>query len=266
MRKTVGKIKRELADTGKQDNLYSRIFYRKLSPYLTYLFLKMGISAGTVTWLSVAMAFIGCFLISFSDMKVTVLGFIFLQLWYLLDHVDGEIARYTKTTSKEGMYLDFATHSLVHPIIYFGFAMDAINNVPVLAHFTFFSLALPFRRLMLFFGFLTAVSVMTIDLASSLRYTVILAKAKWQKTSGDYMQTVIRLKNSSAIKPNTFYYKLWHYVGWNIFCLPGAVWVLTLGSLLSINRFFIPIFALVTFPLTVYSIIVREKNGIDTVS
>ena len=85
----------------RQDNLYSRHFYRRLSPYITFLFLELGITANATTWLSVISALIGCFLLSFSNFTTTMFGFLFIQFWYLLDHVDGEVARMTKTESIE---------------------------------------------------------------------------------------------------------------------------------------------------------------------
>ncbi len=43
-----------------------------------------------------------------------LLGTAFLFLWYLTDHVDGQVARLTGRTSVAGAYFDFYMHGLVH--------------------------------------------------------------------------------------------------------------------------------------------------------
>ncbi len=263
MLKTISIIRKQVANN-KHDNLYSKIIYRKFSPYITFLFLKLGISANTTTWLSVVFAFIGCFLISLSDKKLTILGFIFIQFWYLLDHVDGELARYTNTSSREGLYLDLATHALVHPIIYFSFALDSVNNLDTYYNLSYLSLDIPIRRIMLFCGFLTGLSVSTIDLSSGLRFIVMVNTGKWKQISKNYTELTLRLRNSYTVSISSLGYRLWHNIGWNIFFLPGAIWFLTLGSILNLNHLIIPLYAFVLFPLAIYSISIRVRSKIDT--
>jgi phosphatidylglycerophosphate synthase len=47
------------------------------------------------------------------------LGVATLWLWYLLDHVDGQLARLHNTQSVTGIYFDFMMHHLVHPAVAF---------------------------------------------------------------------------------------------------------------------------------------------------
>ncbi|MBI3319504.1 MAG: CDP-alcohol phosphatidyltransferase family protein [Candidatus Omnitrophica bacterium] len=49
-------------------------------------------------------------------------GAALLQLWYLLDHVDGQVARYWATASLSGVYLDYLMHYVVHAACPFGLA------------------------------------------------------------------------------------------------------------------------------------------------
>lgn len=47
------------------------------------------------------------------------------QLFYLLDHVDGQIARYRGTVSVTGLYLDYMAHYLVNASTVFGLGFGA---------------------------------------------------------------------------------------------------------------------------------------------
>lgn len=260
MFKIVKQIKREVVERNK-DNIYSRLFYRKISPYVTYLFVRLGISANTTTWLSAAAALIGALLVSFSNFFLTILGFIFLQLWYLLDHVDGEVARLTKTNTREGMYLDVIMHYFVHPIIYFGFGLDVANDLPASISLLSFD-NVPIRRIILIFAFFAGLSAPIIDLSSGLRYEVLVATGKVKHISNNYSEVILHLRNFHPAAKSKFY-RVWKII-WYIFCIPGAVLFLTLGSLMQLNVFLIPLCAFVLFPLAIYSIQIRMKNKIDT--
>lgn len=248
----------------KSDNFYSRIFYRKVSPYVTYIFLKMGISANSATWLSVVSALLGCFMISLSKFSYTLIGLFFIQFWYILDHVDGEIARFTKTSSKEGLYLDVMTHNIVHPIIFFSYGLDVVNNLPTFIDFL--DVAFPLRRIIMFFSFIAGLSVIIIDLASALRFQVLATgHANKVKVLKDATEITFRLRHLHPVTEpaNNYLFRIWHIL-WNVLCIPGAIWFLTAGSLLKINHILLPIYAFLLGLLAIKAILVRMKAGIDT--
>ncbi len=255
---------RKVINKSKNDNFYSRVFYRKLSPYLTLLFLKFDIHPHTITWLSVIFALIGSFLISFSDFTVTLIGFVFFQLWYLLDHVDGEVARIKHKSSIEGVYLDVVTHYLVHPIIFFSFGLDAVNYLPRLQTIPLIDLTITPRRIILFLSFIAGLSSSIIDLSSALRYSVLISKSKFEKLSAKYSRVILRLRNVYPVSFKSSHFNLWRIL-WNVFCIPGAVWFLTLGALLKINFLLIPLYAGFLSIVAIMSIIVRLRAKIDTI-
>ena len=249
---------------GKDDNFYSRIFYRRVSPYVTYIFIKLGISANAATWLSVVSALLGCFMISLSKTSYTLIGLFFIQFWYVLDHVDGEIARFTRTSSKEGLYLDVMTHNLVHPVIFFSYGLDTVNTIPMFVNF--FDMTFPLRRLILFFSFIAGLSVIIIDLASALRFQVLATgHANKVKVLKDTTEITFRLRHLHPVtKPaNNFLFRIWHIL-WNVLCIPGAIWFLTAGSLFKINHILLPLYSILLSLLAVKAILVRMKAGIDT--
>ena len=98
------------------DTWYGRYVMRFFSIYITRFFIGMKWSPNRVTLLSLAAAILGGF---FFSMKAFGLGIVFLNLWYLIDHVDGEVARYTKQSSPTGFFFDTVVNFIVLPWTFF---------------------------------------------------------------------------------------------------------------------------------------------------
>lgn len=96
----------------------SKYFYRPISIYITYLFLKLNITANSVTLLSVLTAFIGSFFILLGGMVNLTIGFFCFWFFYLLDFCDGEIARYNNSNSLTGHFFELIVHYIVN-ILFF---------------------------------------------------------------------------------------------------------------------------------------------------
>lgn len=101
------------------DTWHGRHIARPASIYLTAVFLRLGLSANTVTGIFLASGIAGSLLMAFGNRVLFFAGTIMLQLWYILDHCDGEVARYRKQTSFTGIYFDAITHYISHPLIFF---------------------------------------------------------------------------------------------------------------------------------------------------
>jgi len=73
---------------------------------ITPLFLKLKIGANTVTWLSflVGMLAIGC--LATPNLEAQVIAFALLYIAFLLDNVDGNIARTHRLTNHYGKFID----------------------------------------------------------------------------------------------------------------------------------------------------------------
>jgi len=78
------------AEKYKSDTLWAKIIIRRLSFYVTWVFLRMNISAWSVSVISIAFPWIA---LLFWIRLEPVMAAIFLNLWLLLDCVDGNIAR-----------------------------------------------------------------------------------------------------------------------------------------------------------------------------
>jgi len=99
--------------------LWTYLVVRPLSWVPALLFLKAGISANTVTWLSILAAIAGSALVAFGSAAAALAGTAFLLLWAVLDCADGTVARFSKTSGNRGEFLDalggYAMNALVFP-------------------------------------------------------------------------------------------------------------------------------------------------------
>lgn len=100
------------------DTWHGRNICRPLSIYITRLVLFTPLTANHVTMIFFVAGLAGALLFLNGSRMFNFIAAIMLQLWYLLDHVDGEVARYRKTTSLAGIYMDEMVHYIVHPLIF----------------------------------------------------------------------------------------------------------------------------------------------------
>jgi len=96
---------------------FNALFSRRFSIYLTWAFVKMGVSANGVTFLMIPTGMIGVALYAPHILWANLAGMFLLLLAVVLDCVDGEVARWTKTSSIRGAYLDLVYHSLCLPLL-----------------------------------------------------------------------------------------------------------------------------------------------------
>ena len=102
-----------------QPNLYATIFIRKISIYLTWLLLHTSISANKVTLFQLVVTLIGSLLIVPVNIYINITGIFLIQLGYVLDNVDGEIARYRKNPTVNGLYIDLFNHLVMIPAMFY---------------------------------------------------------------------------------------------------------------------------------------------------
>lgn len=86
------------------------LYQRKISPYLTRVFLLLGFSANAVTWLMILVALsIGPALLIQGWVGIALALFL-SHLQMLIDCCDGEVARWRNTKSPMGIFLDKLGH------------------------------------------------------------------------------------------------------------------------------------------------------------
>ena len=104
-------------DRIKTHEWYGRNISRKISIYITWILLHTNISANQVSILMIIVGWIACMFFAVGTILFFIFGAFTLQVFWLLDNADGEIAVYKKETSLTGIYLDVISHYLVHPLV-----------------------------------------------------------------------------------------------------------------------------------------------------
>lgn len=93
-----------------------------------------------------------------------VAGSVLLQAWYLLDHVDGQLARLRRTESLDGVSLDYLMHHTVNLLLPLG-----------IGHGLFVATCEP---LWLWAGVLWGMSLLTLGIAHDARYKAFIQRLK----------------------------------------------------------------------------------------
>ncbi|MFC6169396.1 CDP-alcohol phosphatidyltransferase family protein [Loigolactobacillus jiayinensis] len=102
---------------------------RPLSNLLTWLFLKLRLSANQATFISTIVGFLGAIIVIFAETPMsTVIGLIILNFWIVFDCIDGNIARTTHTSSKLGMYLDGISGYCYVSLLYTALGVNVYKN------------------------------------------------------------------------------------------------------------------------------------------
>lgn len=87
-----------------------RLYMRRLSPYLTRIVLGTPLPANGVTALMIPVGLLAAVCLTFDGLWTAILAVLLVQLQLLLDCSDGEVARWRKTFSPAGVYIDQLAH------------------------------------------------------------------------------------------------------------------------------------------------------------
>lgn len=92
-----------------QDDWRDRLFVPP-SLFLVWIFVRLGWNGNAVSWLSGAMAIAGGILLASQDPFLVVIGSFSYMAFYLLDYVDGGVARFRGQSGISGQYVDWIMH------------------------------------------------------------------------------------------------------------------------------------------------------------
>lgn len=93
-----------------EEHWAGRLYMRRVSPYLTRLLLATPLSANAITALMIPIGLLAALSLSFPGVAPAVGAVLLVQLVLLLDCCDGEVARWRRTFSPKGIYLDQLGH------------------------------------------------------------------------------------------------------------------------------------------------------------
>lgn len=141
-------------EKANKETVWEHYFARKIAFLITSIFLKLKISANQISILAIITGIIAAILIMVGDFWVVLLGAILMQIWLILDKTDGIIARYRKTTSKFGEFLEEFSGAII-ATLFFSSIGAAASKLP---GFLPFSPQLP-PYLLIILGILTSLFV-----------------------------------------------------------------------------------------------------------
>lgn len=98
-------------------NWFDKHITRKISIYMTYISIKLGIKPNQVTFATLVVGLVGGVFIATGNKIYWVLGFLIVYLGVILDAVDGELARFYRKTTELGGYLDLFVGYFLHKYI-----------------------------------------------------------------------------------------------------------------------------------------------------
>ncbi|GAB3616698.1 CDP-alcohol phosphatidyltransferase family protein [Okibacterium endophyticum] len=101
------------------------LYLRSLSPYLTWLLLRTSISANGVTGLMILTGWSVAAALLIPGIWGVVLALVLGQLQMLVDCCDGEVARWRRTSSPAGAFLDAVGHYSTEALIPLALAIRA---------------------------------------------------------------------------------------------------------------------------------------------
>lgn len=108
-----------------EEHWAGRTYMRDLSPYFTWVFVRLGVTPNQVTVLMVVCGVLAGVVLAFGGLWSAIVAALLIQLYLLLDCSDGEVARYTGKTSVAGVYLDRIGHYLSELALLIGLGMRA---------------------------------------------------------------------------------------------------------------------------------------------
>ena len=134
---------------------------RWVSIYATFVALALGVSANVLTVVSIAAGVCGAVLLAVPGYGANLTGVALLYASFLLDQVDGEVARYHRTTVT-GAYLDEIRHIVIYAAPVFAASMQLMVARPSL--------------IMAWAGFAAAIGLIVLRFNTNVHYLLVAKK------------------------------------------------------------------------------------------
>lgn len=121
---------------------WGRFFLRRFSYYVTYILINIGCSANLISLVSCFAAVIGSIIMCMNSWACIWIGVVLLNLWSVLDCVDGNIARCTQKSSLAGVFFDALGGYTASAFIMIGAGMAAYNTTSIFYNYRIYLLLL----------------------------------------------------------------------------------------------------------------------------
>lgn len=106
----------------------SWVWARRASPYVTRRMIAMPFSANQITAMMIVVGLGGAAVLALPGLTGALICVVLIELYLLLDCVDGEVARWRQTTSIKGKYLDRIGHYVVEAALLAMYGVHAAES------------------------------------------------------------------------------------------------------------------------------------------
>jgi len=197
---------------------YSRNVARHISLFITKPFVWM--HPNTVCFIMILVGLLSIPFFIKGDYWSLIIGSLILQLHYVLDHVDGNVARLTNKKTWRGKYLDFIGNITVNPLVLMAIGIGIFNISKDITY--------------LYLGFSAAFFFVTVEPARLFKYLMFDELKIKNSLSG-------KDSGGSVQKINKYFIEV-------IFNFPGMMNLILIFSVFNILNYLIIFYGL-TFPL-----------------
>jgi len=118
-------------DRLNDEHWLGRLYGRKLSPYATWVFARLGWSPNAVTAAFIVCGVAAGAVIAFGGLATALIAAALVQLYLIFDCSDGELARWSNRKSAAGVYLDGIGHYLAEGALLAGLGFRAQGHPTV---------------------------------------------------------------------------------------------------------------------------------------
>ncbi|MCR3921775.1 MAG: hypothetical protein NUK65_04545 [Firmicutes bacterium] len=124
---------RKLCQKNESENyLLDKLIFRKISIFITILFIKLKITSNQATFLSLLAALASLYFLAFNTRFALITAAFLIFSYYMLDHVDGELARFAIQTGArqpnlKGHYFDVLVHRYSTNLMVFFIGISIYN-------------------------------------------------------------------------------------------------------------------------------------------
>jgi phosphatidylglycerophosphate synthase len=112
-----------------------RLYMRKVSPFATWVFARLGWSPNAVTVAFIVCGIVAGVVVAFGGLVTALVAALLIQAYLLFDCSDGELARWSNRTSAAGVYLDGVGHYLGESALLVGLALRAQGHLTVVGSY-----------------------------------------------------------------------------------------------------------------------------------
>lgn len=111
-----------------KDNPWLYFVVRPVSIYPTWLLLKLGINANQTTFIGLTISIAGCVFLAFGSYWAAVAGAALVNIGFLFDVIDGNVARYSNSCTKYGEYIDRMAAAFIIPLMFITIGIGVYNH------------------------------------------------------------------------------------------------------------------------------------------